>query len=110
MRGALKLLAWGIERGGIMNKLKWDKVSFSLTDLAVIGVLRFVSGLGLGLLLAESLSARDRKRLGWSLFGGSIAIGAPLGIRMLRRDKEAGDYFHEQQNNRAQHYTDQVVG
>lgn len=95
-----------------MNKLKCDKVSFSLTDLAVVGVLRFVSGLGLGLLLAESITARDRKRIGWSLFWGSIAIGAPLGIRMLRGDKEAGDHFHvhERQNNRAQAFTGQVVG
>jgi hypothetical protein len=93
-----------------MNELKCDKVSFSLTDLAVIGVLRFVSGLGLGLLLAESISSRDRKRIGWSLFGGSIAIGVPLGIRMLCGNKEAGDYFHEQQNNRAQSFTHQAVG
>jgi hypothetical protein len=99
-----------MERGGVMNKLKCDKVSFSLTDLAVIGVLRFASGFGLGLLLAESITARDRKRIGWSLFGGSIAIGVPLGIRMLRGDKEARDYFHAQQNNRAQPFTDQVVG
>ncbi len=67
-----------------MNELKWDKVSFSLTDLALVGVLRFVSGFGLGLLLAESISKRSRKRLGWSLFMGSLAVGAPLGIRMLR--------------------------
>jgi hypothetical protein len=89
-----------MERGGIMNRLKWDNANFSLTDLAVISMLRFVSGLGLGLLLAESLTARDRRRIGWSLFGGSIAIGVPLGIRMLRGDKEAESYFHEQQNHR----------
>jgi hypothetical protein len=88
-----------------MNKPKWDDASFSLTDLAVIGMLRFVSGLGLGLLLAESLTARDRRRLGWSLFGGSIAIGVPLGVRMLRGDKEAESYFHEQQNHSAQPFT-----
>ncbi|HEY8459545.1 MAG TPA: hypothetical protein VIM99_04145 [Blastocatellia bacterium] len=70
-----------------MNALKGDKISFSLTDLAVIGGLRFVSGLGLGLLLAESLTARDRRRLGWTLFWGSIAVGMPLGIRMLRGDR-----------------------
>src|SRR5262245_25454699 len=99
-----------MERGGMMNEEKWDRVSFSLTDLAVIGVLRFVSGLGLGLLLAESITVRNRKRLGWALFGGSIAIGVPIGIRMLRGDKEAGDYFHAQQNNRAQPFADQVVG
>jgi hypothetical protein len=93
-----------------MNKLKWGDASFSLTDLAVISMLRFVSGLGLGLLLAESLTARDRKRLGWSLFGGSIAVGVPLGIRMLRGDKEAESYFHEQQNHRAQPFTNQAVG
>ncbi|HEX5083156.1 MAG TPA: hypothetical protein VFY40_14010 [Blastocatellia bacterium] len=93
-----------------MNKLNWGDASFSLTDLAVISMLRFVSGLGLGLLLAESLPARDRRRLGWSLFGGSIAVGVPLGIRMLRGDKEAESYFHEQQNNRAQPFTNQAVG
>jgi hypothetical protein len=85
-----------------MNELRWDKVSFSLTDLAVVGVSRFVSGLGLGLLLAESVSERNRKRLGWSLFWGSIAIGVPLGVQMLRGDKEAGAYIPAQQNNRAQ--------
>jgi hypothetical protein len=95
-----------------MNNIRCNEVSFSLTDLAVIGVLRFVSGLGLGFLLAESINARDRKRIGWSLFGGSIAIGAPLGIRMLRKYKETEDHFHvhAQQNNRAQAFTDQAVG
>ena len=94
-----------------MNNLKCDKVNFSLTDLAVVGVLRFLSGLGLGLLMAESMTARDRKRIGWSLFGGSIAIGIPFGIRMLRGDKEeAEDHFHAQRSNRAQTFTDQVVG
>jgi hypothetical protein len=29
-----------------MKKLNWDNASFSLTDLAVISMLRFVSGLG----------------------------------------------------------------
>jgi hypothetical protein len=93
-----------------MNNIKCDEVSFSLTDIAVIGALRFVSGLGLGLLLAESINARDRKRIGWSLFGGSIAIGAPLGIRMLRRYKEEGDHFHTRQNNRTEAFTGQVAG
>jgi hypothetical protein len=85
-----------------MNELKWDKVSFSLTDLALVGVLRFVSGLGLGLLLAESIGKRNRKRLGWALFTASIAVGAPLGIRMLRGDKGAGAYMPAHYNDRAQ--------
>jgi hypothetical protein len=79
----------GWKKEGEMNELKWDKGSFSLTDLAVIGALRFVSGFGLGLLLAESLSKRARKRVGWYLFGGSIALGVPHSIRMLREYKEA---------------------
>jgi len=85
-----------------MNELKWDKISFSLTDLALVGVLRFVSGLGLGLLLAESISKRNRKRLGWSLFMGSIAVGAPLGIRMLRGNKEGTAYMPASHNDQAQ--------
>jgi hypothetical protein len=93
-----------------MNDLKLDKVSFSLTDIAVIGVLRFVSGLGLGLLLAESISERNRRLLGWSLFGGSIAVGVPLGIRMLRGDNEARGYIPAQRNNRERPATDQVMG
>lgn len=92
-----------------MHELKWNEVSFSLTDLAIVGLLRFVSGFGLGLLLAESISEPSRKRLGWSLFFGSIAVGAPLGIKMLRGNKEAGDYSSAQSNNYAQSVSDQRV-
>jgi hypothetical protein len=98
----LKITRLEDKRGGVMNELKWDKVSFSLTDLALVGVLRFVSGFGLGLLLAESISKRNRKRLGWSLFMGSIAVGAPLGIRMLRGDKGGSAYMPARRNDHAQ--------
>ncbi len=85
-----------------MNELKWNEISFSLTDLAVVGLLRFVSGFGLGLLLAESIGERNQKRVGWSLFLGSIAVGVPLGIRMLRREEEAGDFIPAEHNGHEQ--------
>ncbi len=93
-----------------MNEMKWEKVSFSLTDLALVGVLRFVSGLGLGLLLSESISNRNRKRIGWSLFWGSIAVGTPLGIRMLRGERTPGGYIPERHAEYARQGADQFAG
>ncbi|MGE0127019.1 MAG: hypothetical protein AB7U82_02850 [Blastocatellales bacterium] len=92
-----------------MNELKWNEISFSLTDVAVVGALRFASGFGLGLLLTDSISERLRNRLGWSIFLGSIAVGIPLGIRMLRGDREAEDYIPARHNGHEQPVADQVV-
>jgi hypothetical protein len=92
-----------------MSGVKWNEISFSLTDLAVVGLLRFVSGFGLGLLLAESIGARNQKRVGWYLFLGSMAVGVPLGIRMLHREEEAGGYIPAEHNGHDQPINNQVV-
>lgn len=91
-----------------MNNRKWNEINFSLTDLAIASGLRFVSGFGLGLLLAGSINERIRKRLGWSLFLGSIGVGVPLGIQMLRRDRETGAFISTEPDGHEQPAANQV--
>ncbi|MCG3160996.1 MAG: hypothetical protein JMDDDDMK_02109 [Acidobacteria bacterium] len=87
--------------------MKWNEANFSMTDIAVVGLLRFVSGFGLGLLLAESIGKQNQKRVGWSLLLGSVAVGAPLSIKMLR--KRERDFIPAQHNGHEQPINDQVV-
>jgi hypothetical protein len=59
----------------------------SLPELALVGGTRAIFGLGVGLLLANRLSAAQRRPLGLAL----LAIGAlttiPLGLEVLSRSR-----------------------
>lgn len=71
----------------MMENSEQNKIDVTLTELAEIGLLRSAAGFGLGLLLAEQFSDKNRRRIGWSLFFGSIFVGVPLSIKFLKKNK-----------------------
>ncbi|HSK70535.1 MAG TPA: hypothetical protein VK892_02485, partial [Pyrinomonadaceae bacterium] len=71
----------------MMENSNQNKIDVTLAELIEIGLLRSVAGFGLGLLLAEQFKKKNRKTIGWSLFLGSIAVGVPIGIKFLKKNK-----------------------
>lgn len=64
-----------------------NKIDITLAELVRIGLLRTAAGVGLGLLLAEQFSGKNRRRTGWAFFLGSIALGIPVGVKFLKKNK-----------------------
>jgi hypothetical protein len=60
-------------------------LSFSLKELMAVAALRSVAGIGLGLLFADSINPKKRKRVGWTLLLGSVAVGLPIGLDILKK-------------------------
>ena len=62
-------------------------IPFKLPELGFIAGTRVALGAGLGLILADKLNRRQRKRTGWTL----LAIGAlttiPVAIHVIRKIK-----------------------
>ncbi len=64
----------------------------SLPQLAMIAGTRAMAGAGLGLLLADRLSDRPRKAVGWALLAVGALSTVPLAIQVLgstRSDDQA---------------------
>ena len=57
----------------------------TLPELSVIAVTRAILGGGVGLLLADKLSARERRMAGWGLFLAGVISTSPLGRLVLSR-------------------------
>jgi hypothetical protein len=55
----------------------------SLPELGLVAGTRAVLGVGLGLLLANRLSADQRKAVGWALFLVGAATTIPLALEVL---------------------------
>ena len=70
-----------------MENSKENKIDMSLNELVEIGFLRTIAGFGLGLLLADQFKEKNRSAVGWSLFLGSIALGVPVGMKFLKKNK-----------------------
>ena len=60
----------------------------SLPLVSLIAVTRTMLGAGLGLLLAERLSPRERRSAGWALFLAGAASTVPLAARVLGAGRE----------------------
>jgi hypothetical protein len=61
------------------------EMRIALPELALIAGTRGALGLGLGLLLANRLSADQRRAIGWTLFTIGLASTIPLGADVLGR-------------------------
>lgn len=68
-----------------MNNVHSNELTLSMRELALMGLLRSTAGFGLGLLLADSFSSENRKRVGWAVLLGSIGAGVPLGVGLMRK-------------------------
>jgi len=67
--------------------MKETRLTFA--ELALIAGTRAALGAGLGLLLANRLSERQRRTLGWTLFLAGAASTIPLAAKVLGRSRPA---------------------
>ncbi|HUE81622.1 MAG TPA: hypothetical protein VMM84_05850 [Pyrinomonadaceae bacterium] len=67
-----------------MSDIK-QPLSFSFKELATVAAVRSVAGIGLGLMIADYINPKKRRRVGMALFLGSIAVGLPVGLDILRK-------------------------
>jgi len=63
----------------------------TLPELALVAITRAAGGAGLGLLLANRLSADGRKALGWGLLLLGAATTIPLAFEVLGKRRPAAD-------------------
>ncbi len=59
-------------------------------ELALLVGTRGLLGVGLGLLLADRLDARQRRAVGWTLVAIGVATTAPLALMVLNRRSPEG--------------------
>lgn len=59
------------------------QTTLNLPDLALIAITRAAAGIGLGLLLADSMPSAARRTLGWSLMLVGVFSTVPLGLNVL---------------------------
>lgn len=69
------------------DRTELGEVNIKWVELVELGLLRSTAGIGFGLLTADLFSRKTRKTVGWSLFLGSFAIGIPIGINFLNKNK-----------------------
>ena len=62
----------------------------TLPELALIAGTRAALGAGLGLLLADRLSAEHRRAVGWTLLGVGVATTFPLAAEVVFRRRSSG--------------------
>lgn len=63
----------------------------TLPELALVAITRAAGGAGLGLLLANRLSADSRKALGWGLLLLGAVTTIPLAFEVLGKRRPAAD-------------------
>ena len=61
------------------------KVQLNLPELGLIAATRGMLGAGIGLLLAERLSAEQRKAVGWTLLTVGAVTTVPLVLNVLSK-------------------------
>ncbi len=64
-----------------------DQVNIKWAELVEVGLLRSLAGIGIGLLAADLLGGKSRKAVGLSLLFGSIAVGIPVSMKVLKKNK-----------------------
>ena len=64
------------------------EIKVSVAELALLAATRGAIGAGLGLLLANKLSARQRRVVGLPLFIGGILSTIPIARRLFGKEKE----------------------
>lgn len=65
------------------------QTTISVPELGLIAATRGLGGAGIGLLLAERISDRKRKALGWPLFLIGALSTIPLVIDVVRKSKQS---------------------
>jgi len=67
------------------------KVSLKIPEIGFIAGTRAALGAGLGLLLADKLNRRRRKKVGWTLLAIGAATTVPLVVHVVGKIRESID-------------------
>src|SRR4029453_11248257 len=70
------------------------KAELTLPEIGLIAVTRGLLGAGIALLLADKLSAEQRKAIGWTLVGVGALTTIPLAIEVFSKRQEVWDCEH----------------
>jgi hypothetical protein len=72
----------------------------TLPELGLVAGTRLAGGIGIGLLLAERLTAEQRKAIGWTLFLVGAITTIPLAVEILGHSRSSGLRRSEQRTER----------
>ena len=61
-----------------------ERKALAIPEIALIGGTRAALGAGLALLLADRLSAEQRRAVGWTLLGVGAITTIPIAVQLLR--------------------------
>lgn len=65
------------------------EVTLDLPELALVAGTRAMAGAGIGMLVADKMSADQRRAVGWTLFLIGAISTVPLAIRVFKRLRPA---------------------
>ena len=71
-----------------------NRVSLSFPEIGLIGGTRAALGAGVALLLADRLSADQRRAVGWTLLAVGAVTTIPIVTQLLKSQREAGEEQH----------------
>ena len=74
-----------IEAINIKGEAAMIKAELTLPEIGLIAVTRGLLGAGIALLLADKLSAEQRKAIGWTLVGVGALTTIPLAIEVFSK-------------------------
>ncbi len=72
----------------ITDHREGQRLDVVLPELIQYGAIKGLGGFGIGLILANFLSKRERKNLGALAIGSSILLALPLGARFLNNNRK----------------------
>lgn len=64
-----------------------NKEENSVSEFAETATLKAAEGFALGLLTASLFSRKQRKNIGLAVMVGAVAVGIPVGIRVLNNNR-----------------------
>jgi hypothetical protein len=65
------------------------KANVSLPELAMLAASRAMTGMGLGMMIAQRIAPEKRKVIGWTLFAVGALSTIPLAFEILGKDSES---------------------
>ena len=64
------------------------RTSLSIPEIAIIAGTRGMLGAGIGLLVADRLSAEQRRAVGWTLYAIGALTTIPIGVQLFQSLRE----------------------
>jgi hypothetical protein len=86
-----------------------NRIPLSLPEIALISGTRAALGAGVGLLVADQLSAEQRRAVGWTLVGIGIASTVPIAMQLYGSSREGREGNQQTQREDASRAMPQFV-